>query len=107
MERFGTSKGPGMLANLDFGWLLMAVGTVSVIAFMFGNALDAIMREDGFGPFGNMFLFLGGFFGAIFVANEFGINLGELKLAIAYGLGGAFALIAVLALIKAAIARYA
>ena len=94
-----------MLVNLDFGWLLMALGVVSVIGFMFGNALDAIMRDDGFGPFGNMFLFIAGFFGAILVANHFGINLAELKRAVTWGMGGAFVLVAMLALFKAAVAR--
>ena len=42
-----------MIWNLDSGWLMMTVATVGVLAFFFGSALDAIMREDGFGPTGN------------------------------------------------------
>lgn len=96
-----------MLMNLGLGWLLMAFAVVCIIAFMFGSALDAIMKEDGFGAIGNMALFVVGFFGAILAANEYGISLRDLKLAIAWGLGGAFAVIGILALAKAAIARFA
>lgn len=94
-----------MLVNLGLGWLLMAVGVVSVIGFIFGNALDAIMRDDGFGPFGNMFLFIAGFFGAILAANHYGINLAEIGRAVTWGMSGAFVLVATLALLKAAVAR--
>ena len=46
-----------MIWNLDAGWLMMAVATVAVLAFFFGSALDALMREDGFGSTGNMLIF--------------------------------------------------
>lgn len=94
-----------MIWNLDSGWLMMAVATVAVMAFFFGAALDAIMREDGFGPTGNMVIFTSGFFLAVFIANGQGFNLSDLKLAVAWGLSGAFVAIAVLALLKAAIVR--
>lgn len=95
-----------MLWNLDSGWLMMAVAFVAVMAFFFGAALDAIMKEDGFGPTGNMLLFTAGFFGAVIVANSYGISLRDLKLAVAWGLGGAFVFISLLALLKAAAARF-
>ena len=94
-----------MIWNLDSGWLMMAVATVAVLGFFFGTALDAIMREDGFGPTGNTILFTAGFFIAVIVANTFGINLRDLKLGVAWGLGGAFALVSILALAKAGLAR--
>lgn len=94
-----------MLWNLDPGWLMMAVAFVAVMAFFFGAALDAIMKEDGFGPTGNMVLFTAGFFGAVLAANSYGITLRNLSLATAWGLGGAFVFISVLALLKAAVAR--
>lgn len=94
-----------MIWNLQPGWLMMAVAGVAVLALFFGSALHAIMREDGFGPLGNMLLFTFGFFAAILVANTYGINLSDLKMATAYGLGGAFATVSVLAALKAGIAR--
>ncbi|WP_395449883.1 hypothetical protein ACHMW7_08775 [Aminobacter sp. UC22_36] len=94
-----------MLWNLDPGWLMMAIAFVAVMAFFFGAALDAIMKDDGFGPIGNMLLFTAGFFGAVVVANSYGITLRNLHVAVAWGLGGAFVFISVLALIKAGIAR--
>ena len=63
------------------------------------------MRDDGFGPVGNMVLFTAGFFAAIIIANTYGINLRDLTLAMATGMGGAFAVIAVLALLKGVLVR--
>ena len=94
-----------MIWNLDSGWLMMTVAGVMVMAFFFGTALDAIMKEDGFGPTGNMVLFTLGFFLAIIVANGNGINLRDLTQAMAYGLGGAFLLVSGLALLRAGVTR--
>ncbi len=94
-----------MIWNLEPGWLMMAIAAVVVLALFFGSALDAIMHDDGFGPVGNMVVFTAGFFAAIIVANTYGINLRDLKLAVAYGLGGAFAMVSLLAMIKAGIAK--
>ncbi len=94
-----------MIWHLGAGWLLMAVASVGVMAFFFGSALDAVMMDDGFGPVGNMVLFTLGFFGAVYMANIYGIPLHDMKRASATGLGGAFSLIAVLAIFKAGIAR--
>lgn len=95
-----------MIWNLDSGWLMGAVATVGVLAFFFGSALDAIMREDGFGSTGNTIVFTAGFFVAIIAANTWGINLRDLKLAVGFGLGGAFSLVSILALLKAGLQRF-
>ncbi|MBA3446303.1 MAG: hypothetical protein H0T56_01600 [Pseudaminobacter sp.] len=95
-----------MLWNLEPGWLMMTVAIVVVIALFFGSALDAIMRDDGFGPVGNMMLFTVCFFAAILAANSYGLNLRDLTRAMATGLGGAFVGIALLALLKGALARF-
>lgn len=94
-----------MLLHLGTTWLLFAVATVAVIGFFFGTALDAIMKDDGFGSTGNTLLFTLGFFVAVMVANEHGITFRDLKLAVAWGLSGAFVFISVMALIKAGLAR--
>jgi uncharacterized membrane protein YeaQ/YmgE (transglycosylase-associated protein family) len=94
-----------MIWNLDSGWLMMAVASVAVLSLFFGSALDAIMREDGFGPLGNMILFTFGFFMAVIIANTWGINLRDLKVAVAWGLGGAFTTVSLLALLKAGVSR--
>ena len=94
-----------MLLHLDTSWLMMTVASVAVFGFFFGTALDAIMREDGFGSTGNTLLFTLGFFVAIMVANEHGISLRDLRLAVAWGLGGAFTFVSVMAFIKAGLAR--
>ncbi|UVK40319.1 hypothetical protein LHFGNBLO_001771 [Mesorhizobium sp. AR10] len=95
-----------MLLHLDTSWLLMTVASVAVFGFFFGTALDAIMKDDGFGSTGNTLLFTLGFFLAVMVANEHGIVLRDLKLAVGWGLGGAFTFISTLALVKAGLARW-
>ncbi len=94
-----------MIWKLDPAWLMMAVASVAVLSFFFGSIMDAIMSDDGFGPFGNMILIAIGFFAAIFVANVYGVAMRNLTFAMATGLSGAFLTLSVLALIKAALAR--
>lgn len=94
-----------MIWNLDAFSLFMLVAGISVLGFFVGAALDAAMRGDGFGPFGNMIVFIAGFFGAIYIANIQGIVLRDLTRASATGLGGALLLIAVLAVLKAGVTR--
>jgi hypothetical protein len=94
-----------MFLHLDTTWLLFAFLIITGFGFFFGTALDAIMKESGFGPTGNTLLFIIGFFVALTVANKHGISLSDLRMAVACGLGGAFAFISVLALIKAGMAR--
>lgn len=94
-----------MLLHSDTTWLLFAFAMIAGFGFFFGAALDAIMKEGGFGPTGNTMLFIVGFFVAVAVANKHGISMSDLRLAVAWGLGGAFAFISVLALIKAGLGR--
>ena len=94
-----------MFLHLDTSSLLLMVAMVAAFGFFFGTALDAILKEDGFGPTGNTLLFMLGFFASLTIANKHGVSLSDLKLAVAWGLGGAFSLIAVVALIKAGLAR--
>ncbi|MBX3578645.1 MAG: hypothetical protein KF723_15685 [Rhizobiaceae bacterium] len=94
-----------MVWNLDTSWLMLAVALVSVIAFMFGSALHALIGEDGFGPFGNMLIIDAGFFGAIVAANMRGLALTDLTLAVGVGMAGSFAALAGLALLKAGLQR--
>jgi hypothetical protein len=98
-------KGPCMLWNLDALWLTMAVTMVVIASFFLGSAIDALVREDGFGANGNMVIIAGGFFLAIMAANSQGYNLRELHEAIMVGLGGSFVCLAALTLFKALAAR--
>ncbi|CDX34094.1 conserved membrane hypothetical protein [Mesorhizobium sp. ORS 3359] len=94
-----------MFLHLDTTWLLFAFLIIAGFGFFFGTALDAIMKESGFGPTGNTLLFIFGFFAAIVIAHKHGTSLSDLRLAVACGLGGAFVFISALALIKAGMAR--
>ena len=94
-----------MLWNLAPGWLLLAFVTVGIFSFILAMALDAIMGESGFGATGNAVIIVVGFFLAIGAANRLGINLGDLKLAVAAGMGGSFVCLAVLTVTKGLLER--
>lgn len=94
-----------MLWNLGAFWLTMAIVVVVIFSFFLGSAIDALMREDGFGATGNMTIIAVGFFLAIMVANSQGYNLRDLHQAIAVGLGGSFVCLASLTLAKALVLR--
>lgn len=94
-----------MLMKLDPAWLIFAVVTVSMFAYMFSLGLDAILNEDGFGPFGNAGIITAGFFGTIYLANGQGIRFSSLLEAALTGLGGAFAAMLVLTFLKALLGR--
>ncbi len=94
-----------MLTNLDPTWMMMAFVIVAILSFIFGMALDGLMGSEGFGPIGNTFVVTAGFFLGIFAANLYGIHFYDVKMAVATGLCGAFGSLAVLAAIKAGLAR--
>ncbi|KQZ33470.1 hypothetical protein ASD50_00880 [Mesorhizobium sp. Root552] len=91
--------------DMDMGGLAIGLTVVAAIAFLSGTVLDAVVKENGFGPTGNALLVTAGFVTAVYLANRQGLIFADLKLATAYGLGGGFALFAALALIKAGLAR--
>lgn len=94
-----------MLMNLGTGWLVLAVTVVAILAFIVALALDALLGEEGFGAAGNAALITAGFFGGIHGANMAGYRLADVQTAIATGLGGAFLLLAVLIVLRAAMRR--
>ena len=95
-----------MLWNLGTEWLLFALVVVGIVSFVLAMALNAILGEDGFGVTGNAVVITAGFFLTIFAANALGYRLAHLQLATVTGLGGAFACLAALAVLKAALNRF-
>ena len=81
-----------MIWDANFLVLTFAIAAVSAIAYMLALWLDFLMRDQAYGPFGNAFIIVCGFFGAIYGANYYGIDLSEIGKATAYGMGGAFVL---------------
>ncbi len=94
-----------MFWHIDTTTLAVALTALIAVALVFGTVLNAIVRENGFGPAGNAVLFAAGFVGAAYFADVHGVDLRDLRLVAAWGLGGAFALFSVLALVKAGLAR--
>lgn len=89
-----------MIWRIDPYWLVVGFVVVSMLAYLFGFALDRIMRHDGFGPTGNMVVLVIGFFGSIYLCNWYGIPFRNLQIAVAAGVTGAFFLMSVLAFVK-------
>ncbi len=94
-----------MLWKLDILWLIMAVGTVGGVSYILALMMESSIGKEGYGPFLHAFFMTGGFFLAILGANYQGINLAELKWALVYGGGGAFALMLVMLLLRAVAIR--
>lgn len=95
-----------MLWKLDPAWLMMGVATVSVLSYFFGSALHFLMREDGFGSFGNAVIIAGGFFLTLIAFNYQGYRLDGLQIAVFLGLGGAFILLSSLTFLRALVKRW-
>ena len=91
--------------DMDMGGLAIGLTVVAAIAFLSGTVLDAVVKENGFGPTGNALLFTVGFLCAVYLANRYGLIFADLKMAAAYGLVGGFAFFSMLALVKAGLAR--
>ncbi|MAW87914.1 MAG: hypothetical protein CMJ42_15460 [Phyllobacteriaceae bacterium] len=89
-----------MIWRIDPFWLVMGFIVVTMLSYLFGYALDRIMRSDGFGPAGNMVVLVAGFFGTIYLCNWYGIPFRNIQIAVAAGLGGGFALISLAAIAK-------
>lgn len=98
--------GRHMLMRLDASWLIMAAVTVVLLAYLFSIALNALLRDAGFGVLGNAAIVTLGFFGAIQGANLYGIRFDTLLDAALAGLGGAFVLLLALVFAKLGLARF-
>lgn len=94
-----------MLLNLGTGWLVLAATVVAILSFIVATALDALLGEEGFGAVGNTAVLTAGFFGGIHAANMAGYRLADIQIAVATGLGGAFLLLAILVVLRAAMRR--
>lgn len=94
-----------MLSHIDITTLTVALIALMAVALVFGTVLNAIVRENGFGPVGNAVLFAAGFVGTTYLAGSYGIAPADFRLMVAWGLGGAFLLFSVLALAKAGLGR--
>lgn len=94
-----------MLMSLGFGWLILAGGTVFGIAYMLSLMMESSIGREGFGPFAHAAFIFAGFFGTIFVANQYGINLRELKWALIYGGAGGTAVLMTMLVLRAVFMR--
>ncbi|EKF40435.1 hypothetical protein [Nitratireductor indicus] len=94
-----------MLMKLDPSWLMFTVAAVSMISYLLSLGLDAILKEQGFGPFGMSSIISISFIGTILLANEQGIRFSGPTEAALAGLAGAFVVLLTLTVIKALLTR--
>ncbi len=90
---------------IDTPTIIIGSTLVACMLLVTGFALHNMLDEDAYGPFGNTAIMMFGFFGAIWLLPEFGYRIFTLSSIAFVGLGGAFALIMFLVLIKAAVSR--
>lgn len=94
-----------MLWNIEAGWFIMAFGTVAGVSYIMALMMESSIGKEGYGPFLHATFITGGFFLAILGANYQGINLADLKWALIYGGGGAFAAMLAMLLLRAVVVR--
>lgn len=94
-----------MLWNLGMEWLMIAVAIVAILSFVVALALDAVVKEEGFGATGNAVIITVGFFFAIFTLNTLGHRMVSLNHAVSTGLFGAFICFSVLMVVKGVLKR--
>jgi hypothetical protein len=95
-----------MLAKLDTTWFVFAIAAVAMLSYLFSIALNAVLKDAGFGVVANSVIIITGFFAAVRGGNAYGMRF-DLVSGILIGLAGAFVLLFVLVLLKAALSRLA
>ena len=95
-----------MIWDVDLGWLSMAVAAVAAFAYMLSLMLESSLGSETMGPFLNAALITAGFFLGITAVNYQGIAVSELKMALIFGLSGAFVLLFSVLLLRGIWARF-
>lgn len=80
-----------MVWELDTFWMLTAVASVSILAFMLAMFINAVTGPQIFGPVGNAVIMTAGFFLGLALANHFGYRFNDLTVMAMAGMGSAFA----------------
>lgn len=94
-----------MLWKLDAIWLTLSISVIGILSFVVAMAIDAVMRDDGFGAIGNAFILAGGFVAGILLAEWWRMNLRDLAHVAAFGLCGALGCMLISVAVKAALNR--
>jgi hypothetical protein len=92
---------PGdLMRYLNTDTLIFVVSLITIAAFFLGQAMDKVLGDEGFGPYGNMMVFWVGFVIGLMGASYLGFNMRNYQLAAAGGIVGAFATLTVVVLIR-------
>ena len=74
---------------------LIFISTIILIfGFFLGHAMNGVLSEEGFGPYGNMGVIVAGFLGGIYLMQHYGFSMRDYRLAVSGGLIGSFTLLA-------------
>lgn len=85
---------------LDLNTQIFLVTIVAIFGFFIGHAMDGVLGDEGFGPYGNMSVIVTGFIASVFLMRYFGFSMRDLRLAATGGLAGSFTCLATLVLSK-------
>ncbi len=86
------------LIDTNTGIFLITV--VSICGFFLGHAMDGVLENEGFGPYGNMVIILAGFVGGVLVMRYFGFSIKDFRVGVTGGLLGSFAMLVSMVLTK-------
>lgn len=95
-----------MFFAMDTSTQLFLFSSIVIGSFFLGNAMDGVLKDDGFGIFGNMIVIAAGFFVGLWVGRYLGYPVKDFKFGIVAGLGGAFVSLLALSIIKAVLNRF-
>ncbi|OXT02703.1 hypothetical protein B7H23_07410 [Notoacmeibacter marinus] len=93
------------MPSIDMPTIIIGSTIIACILLVSGFALNNMLDEDGYGPFGNTAILMLGFFGVLKALPELGYRVYTLPSVIFIGFGGAFGLIMLMVILKAALSR--
>lgn len=88
-----------MVMGIPMEWLAIVTVLACMVAFFIGQAMHGVMRDQGFGVFGNMLILSSGFALGVFAADHLRWRLAPDELT-ALGLASAFSSLFLLAVAK-------
>jgi hypothetical protein len=95
-----------IMGYLNTDTLIFVIALITVCCFFLGHAMDNILADEGYGPYGNMAVMWAGFIAGLYAMNHLGFNMRDFKLAAFGGLIGSFSLLGLCVLIRSLFRRY-
>jgi uncharacterized membrane protein YeaQ/YmgE (transglycosylase-associated protein family) len=94
------------MGYLNTDTTIFVLTLITICCFFLGHAMDNILNEEGYGPYGNMAVMWVGFLAGLYVMSHLGYNMRDYRLASMGGLIGSFSVLAVLVFSRNLLRRF-